>query len=169
MTVTVAASSLFAADGQPGELTGFGPVTGSAVRRIAGYGVLRRMLTDPVGRPLSYAHTTYRPPPHLAEHVQARDVTCRFPTCDVTAAACDLDHRHPWNDGGPTDAENVWALHDGHHLGKTHHRFRAATDPTTGAIFWVTPAGHTYPIHADLAGQLPITGTDPPPDDPPLF
>lgn len=46
---------------------------------------------DPLtGALLDYSHTRYRPPPHLAEHLIARDQTCDFPSCRIPA------HREPY-------------------------------------------------------------------------
>jgi hypothetical protein len=56
--VTVAASTLLGADEQPGELTGYGPITAAHARRIAAdqSGTWRRLLTDPAtGALLDYA------------------------------------------------------------------------------------------------------------------
>lgn len=79
--VTVAASTLLGLDGQPGELAGYGPIPAALARAIAAdpTGTWRRLVTDPTGRLLDYGRTTYRPPTALADHVRARDWTCRFP------------------------------------------------------------------------------------------
>lgn len=158
----------------PAELDGFGPVTATAARRVLDRGMAYRILTDPVGRPLAYASKKYRPSTELAEHVVLRDVTCRFPTCSVPARVSDLDHRLPWRQGGATEPANLWALHRGHHFGKTHHRFRIAADTMTGELCWITPAGHRYPVHPDLQPLIPqaaTTAEPQPPErpDPPPF
>lgn len=49
----------------------------------------------------------HRPPAKLAEQIVLRDRTCRFPGCRHPARACDLDHRRPFDQGGPTTAENL--------------------------------------------------------------
>ncbi len=43
----------------------------------------------------------------LAAFVRARDLTCRWPGCDVPATRCDLDHTIPYAQGGPTHAGNL--------------------------------------------------------------
>lgn len=135
-------------------LHGFGPVTASAVRRVATEGALRRLLTDDAdGRLLEYGRSTYTPPQELADYVIARDVTCRFPTCHAPARHGDIDHKHPWDNGGTTGASNTWALHDGHHLGKTHHGFRIYAD-TAGTTWWITPAGHGYRVDPETVGPI---------------
>lgn len=160
VNMTIPITALIGADDQPGELDGFGPVTATAIRDTAWRGLLHRVVTDPIGEPLAYGRTTYRPPPELAEHIATRDVTCRFPTCNHDARTSDIDHQHPWDQGGPTDPDNLWALHRSHHLGKTHHNFRTITGRADGTVRWVTPAGHTYPVEPELARMLPSTAAE---------
>ena len=48
----------------------------------------------------------YTPSKALADFVRARDLTCRWPGCDVPAVNCDVDHTIPYAKGGPTHAAN---------------------------------------------------------------
>lgn len=163
--VTVAASTLFGADERPGWLAGFGPVTAEAARRIAAEGPWRRLLTDPAtGELLEYGRTVYTPPAELAAFVVARDRTCRFPTCDRDARDADIDHRQPYRQGGETGASNTWALHRGHHVGKTVHGFTVGIGPE-GGFSWTTPAGHSYPVQPEPIG--PVDPEPPPELEPP--
>ncbi|ORA07548.1 hypothetical protein BST16_28080, partial [Mycobacterium asiaticum DSM 44297] len=57
----------------------------------------------------------YRPSQALADFVRARDMTCRWPGCDVAATHCDLDHTIPYNQGGPTHAGNLNCFCRRHH------------------------------------------------------
>lgn len=52
------------------------------------------------------AEPHYRPSAKLAEFVRVRDLTCRFPNCEVPAAHCDIDHTVPWP-FGPTHPSNL--------------------------------------------------------------
>ncbi len=65
------------------------------------------------------AETGYRPSKALADFVRHRDLTCRFPHCDVPASDCDIDHVIPHGDGGPTHASNLSCKCRFHHLLKT--------------------------------------------------
>ncbi|WP_407938607.1 HNH endonuclease [Nesterenkonia haasae] len=38
----------------------------------------------------------------------------------MAAQCCDIDHQHPWHDGGETTASNLWALCRRHHRMKSH-------------------------------------------------
>ncbi len=49
----------------------------------------------------------YTPSKALADFVRARDLTCRWPGCDVPAVRCDLDHTIPFAHGGKTHAGNL--------------------------------------------------------------
>ena len=178
MNVTMAYTTLIGADDQPAHLEGYGPIGAEVARRIAAHGVWRRLLTDPAsGVVLDVGRRRYLPPPELAEHVIARDQTCRFPTCTRSAEGCDLDHSIPWEQGGTTSAGNLGAVHRGHHTDKTHHRWRL-DQPEPGRFVWTAPTGHTYQVDPEIVGLLalpPPPGEDPPADptppnpDPPPF
>jgi Domain of unknown function (DUF222) len=169
VNVTVAYSTLIGADDQPAHLEGCGPITAEVARRLAADGTWRRILTDPAsGAVLDLGRTRYTPPPDLAEHVIARDHTCRFPTCTRPADGCDLDHTTPWERGGVTAARNLGPVHRGHHNDKTHHGWRLH-QPEPGRFVWTAPTGHTYDVDPEIVGLLPKPppGEDPPGEDPP--
>jgi Domain of unknown function (DUF222) len=166
--VTVALSTLLGLDEQPGDLDGSGPIPASLARRIAAdqSGTWRRLVTDPLGRLLDYGRSTYRPPKDLADHVIARDRTCRFPNCNRRAGRCELDHRQPWENGGETNEANLDALCSRHH----HAKHESGWQPRRlddGSNEWPSPTGHryieppaTYPVDRTMhASQDP----DPPP------
>ena len=89
----------------------------------------------------------YRPSAALADFVRCRDMTCRFPGCDVPADHCDLDHTVPYEAGGPTHASNIKAECRKHHLIKTFWcgpgGWRDQQFPD-GTVIWTSPSGHTY-------------------------
>jgi len=175
--VCVALSTLLGLDEQPGDLDGCGPIPASVARRIAAdpTGTWRRLVTDETGRLLDYGRSTYRPPKDLADHVIARDRTCRFPTCNRKAGRCEIDHRQPWEQGGATNEANLDALCSRHH----HAKHQAGWTPKRledGSIEWAAPTGHRY---VEPPATYPIDHTsDPPPQaeseakgdpDPPPF
>jgi hypothetical protein len=173
INVTVPFTTLIGIDDEPGVLTGYGLIHPEVARRIAADATWRRILTDPVtGAVLDFGTTRYTPPRHLADHVMARDVTCRFPTCNWTAEACQLDHtiaHRPDGTGGSTSAANLGPLHDRHHMDKTHHGF-AFVQPGPGRFVITTPAGLTYHVEPEVVGPLidrppDEAGADPPPDE----
>jgi Domain of unknown function (DUF222)/HNH endonuclease len=142
--VTVPASTLLGLEDHPGELAGYGPITAGTARRLAGTGVLRRLLTDPVdGRLLDYGRRIYRPPADLANFVMARDQVCTFPGCAMPAWRCELDHRRPWAVGGTTDSDNMHLLCRRHHRAKDHGPWRAHRN-RDGSTTWISPTGRIY-------------------------
>ena len=162
---------------QPGELAGFGPIPASVARRIAASGVWRRILTDPTnGRVLDYGKTRYRPPKDLAEHIIARDRTCRGVACNRRAETCDIDHTINYPDG-PTADWNLGPFCRPEHNGKTC-RLWHVSQPRPVHFRWRSPTGHPYSKDPDSIGPIieaPADGaatrrTDPPDDpDPPPF
>ncbi|MEW5810598.1 MAG: DUF222 domain-containing protein [Actinomycetota bacterium] len=101
----------------------------------------------------------YAPSRTLAEFVRCRDVTCRFPGCDVPATEADIDHTVPWP-VGPTHASNTKALCRFHHLLKTFWSGPEAWHDRQlpdGTVIWTSPTGHsytTYPGSRDLFPSL---------------
>jgi hypothetical protein len=95
------------------------------------------------------AHTSasaaYRPPTRLREHVIARDLTCRNPVCGQPAWRADLDHTHPWDQGGPTCTCNLGGACRRDHQLKQHPRWKLQqTRP--GWFRWTAPSGRTYQV-----------------------
>jgi hypothetical protein len=162
--VTVAISTLLGIDDHPAHLHGYGPITAETARRIAADGTWRRLLTDPVsGALLDYGTTRYAPPADLVEHVNARDRSCRFPTCTHPAEGCDFDHTVPAAEGGPTSAGNGGPLHRRHHNDKTHHGWWL-DQPEPGRFVWTFRTGHSYEVDPEIIG--PLLAESQRPDDP---
>jgi hypothetical protein len=166
--VTVALSTLLELDEQPGELDGHGPIPATLARRIAAdqSGTWRRLVTDQTGRLIDYGRTAYRPPKDLAEHVIARDQTCRFPHCNRTARHCEIDHRIAWTDGGHTNEGNLHVLCSRHHHLKHETGWHVERLPD-GDTRWTSPSGHRYTQPAATYPTDRTTETDP--DPPPPF
>ncbi len=167
--VAVAASTLLGLDDEPGELTGYGPITAEVARILAGDATWRRILTDPEsGAVLDVGTTTYRPPQHLAELVMARDKTCRAPGCRMPARRCEIDHSRRFPEGA-TAATNLGCgcKHD--------HRMKHETDwdveqLADATFIWTSPTGHTYIVPAEPFLDAPPRSEPPDPAlDPPPF
>ena len=138
----------------PGELAGYGPVAADIARQIAEQqqgSEWRWTLTDPAtGGVIGNGVTRRRPDTGQRRHIEARDRTCVFPGCRMPATDCDLDHRTPWAEGGPTITENLAPLcrHDHqirHHADWTHQPL------PNGDHKWTSRLGHTY----TTSGQSP--------------
>ncbi|WP_082929555.1 HNH endonuclease signature motif containing protein [Mycobacterium sp. 852013-51886_SCH5428379] len=96
----------------------------------------------------------YTPSRALADFVRCRDMSCRFPGCDVPAWNTDIDHTIPYGQGGPTQASNLKCLCRLHHLLKT---FWGWTDHQRrdGTVVWTSPAGETYVTTPGSAALFP--------------
>lgn len=99
-----------------------------------------------VRRPGEKPEPGYRPSTALDEFVRLRDLTCRFPNCDVPAEVCDIDHTIPWP-WGPTHASNLKAVCRKHHLLKTFWHGWSDQQLPDGAVVWTSPAGRRYVTH----------------------
>jgi hypothetical protein len=173
--VTVPASVIMGVSNVPGELTGYGPITAEVSRELARDRVMRRIVTNPVDGSFLAADTnTYRPNSVLRRHIQLRDGTCRFKTCDRPSLVCDLDHskRHP---DGKTCEGNLGPFCERHHIFK--HALDGALahlkQPDPGTFVWTMTTGHVYTTTPPAIGP-PIKDeklTTPPPadnDEPPF-
>jgi hypothetical protein len=80
--------------------------------------LLRRQLAGPAAAaslPLDIAGTYDTIPVHLRRAVRHRDQHCRFPGCDMPAAACDVHHLIHRKDGGRHALTNLALLCRFHH------------------------------------------------------
>src|SRR6202035_1040450 len=117
--------------------------------------------------------TGYVPSPALADFVRCRDLTCRWPGCDVAAIGCDIDHTIPYAQGGATHASNLKCYCRTHHLIKTFLGWTERQLPDAPLIL-PSPAGPTYvstpgsallfPSLCHSVGGFAAPEADPPPD-----
>jgi hypothetical protein len=121
LIVTVPARTLRGDSEAPGEIIGYGPIDADAVRLMAAEAATwSRMWVDPAdGAPVALGRRRYTPTLAMRRQLGARDAACRFPGCDVPAAAAEADHTDEWADGGTTDLANL-AL-----LCREHHRLKS--------------------------------------------
>jgi hypothetical protein len=130
----------------PGEPAGYGPVVADIARRVAEDqhdAEWRCTITDPeTGLPVHTGITRRRPTAAQRRMVQTRDRTCVFPGCRMPAVDCDLDHRIPWSERGPTDMSHLVAACRHDHVIK--HRGWAHQPLPRGDHLWTSPLGHRY-------------------------
>ena len=146
-SVTLAAG----ATGGVAQLAGYGPITTETALELAGSkdATWRRILTDPSsGTVLDVGRTRYRPPKALADHVRARDKTCRTAGCHNPAEDCELDHTTPFPEG-PTAEYNL-ADYCKHCHRMKHTKGWKLTQPKPGYFIWTTPTGRTYEVDPEV-------------------
>jgi hypothetical protein len=138
----------------PGELGGFGPVIADIARQVTERqhgSEWRWTLTHPeTGLPVDQGITRRRPSVGQRRHVETRNPTCVFPGCRMPATGCDLDHRIPWADGGPTRVDHlVPACRHDHRI---RHQAGWKHQPLPGGDhLWTSRLGHRY----TTSGQPP--------------
>lgn len=186
LSLVAPAGTVLAGSDEPGELLGYGPLPAPLVRELAADAVWQRWTSDPTtGHITSLGRRHYRPSAAVADLVRARDLHCRFPTCQRTARNCDLDHVTPFPQGETHEA-NLATECRLHHLTRHRSGFRLRIDPD-GTTIWTTPTGHTITEHPpswgrpppapDLSDAIPppappadaVTPPAPQQDDPPPF
>jgi hypothetical protein len=145
--IRVDLDTLSALTDHPGELSGYGPVIADIARQVAEEGERcewRYTVSDTEsGQPVHNGTTRRRPTAAQRRSVEARSPTCVFPGCRMPATDCDLDHRIPWSEGGPTSIENLAPLcrHDHairHNAGWIHELL------PDGDHQWTSKLGHAY-------------------------
>jgi hypothetical protein len=131
----------------PGELAGYGPVIADVARQVAARQIRaewRFTVTDPdTGEPVHTGTTRRRPNAAQRRSVEAHYRTCVFPGCRMPATGCDVDHRVPWAEGGPTSNANLAPLCRHDHVIKTRSGW-AYTRIPGGDHRWISALGHTY-------------------------
>lgn len=124
---------------------------------IAGGAAVRHLI-----RPGWQPEPGYRPSAALQAFVRMRDLTCRFPMCDVPADRCDIDHAIPWPTG-PTHPSNLRCACRKHHLVKTFWvgagGWSDRQDPD-GTIRWRSPTGRVYMTRPGSSVLFPRWNTD---------
>ena len=129
----------------PGDLDGYGPVIADIARHVTARqetSQWRYTVTHPEsGLPIHVGTTQRRPTTSQRRVVEARHRTCVFPGCRMPARACDLDHRIPWNHGGPTTIDHLAPLCRHDHRNR-HHGWTYQPLPN-GDHLWTSPLGHT--------------------------
>ncbi len=141
------------------------PPRGSEWRGVHSTNPIRGRTCD---TPVDAGRRVYRPPDKTYHYVLARDRTCQFPGCRAAAKRCDVDHRHPYDEGGATCACNLDLLCRVHHRAKTFTTWHAEPG-ADGRLVWTSPTGHRYGTESNhpLISAGAVSAAEP--DDPPPF
>lgn len=145
MNVTIPTVTLEYLADHSGELDGFGPVTAeiahkTVMENIDGEWVFQ--VTDN-GRIVATGTLARRPTEGQKRRILSEYPTCVFPGCRQAAHRCDLDHRKPFSQGGPTHTDNVEPLCRHHHMTRHHAPWLLIRKPN-GDHVWTSPLGHSY-------------------------
>jgi hypothetical protein len=138
--------------GEDGSEIDRGPVLHPEVaRRMSCDARLQFVLTDRKGNALGIGRTSRNVPPWLMRELRARDFGCTFPGCGTTAFV-EAHHIWHWEDGGPTNLDNLVLTCCFHH--KLVHEFGWNVRLNGLVAEWLRPSGTRY-----------APGPDPPPTD----
>lgn len=108
-------------------ISGIGPVSVAAARRLAKDGIVKTVLAD--GADVrAVAHLGRTIPARLRTALEARDQNCVVPGCDEREGL-EIDHIVPFAEGGPTSLDNLARLCHHHHARKTHRGWQLAGGP----------------------------------------
>jgi hypothetical protein len=86
--------------------------------------------------------------------------TCIGANCDVSFDACQVHHVIPWDDGGPTDLENLAPLCSEHHHMVHEGGWKLTLNPDRIAT-WTRPDGTVF--HTGPTIDRAPNGIAPPP------
>ena len=84
-----------------------------------------------------------------------RDGGCAFPGCGTPSGWCDAHHIVHWNDGGPTDLDNLILLSGHHHRTLHHTEWRVEIGPDRKSVFY--PPMSVDPYQQSIGGNSPPT------------
>lgn len=124
-------------DKQPDYLDGAGYLSPRQSQRLLSMVTSERKMNEDLATQVTDAYVV---PAAMAAYVRGRDGTCRGPGCQVPAARCDLDHRIPFDQGGPTTPANLHTLCRKCHNRKTDGVMKVVMD-AMGADHWLFPDG----------------------------
>ena len=131
-----------------GELGGYGPVISDIARQLAAEGERcewRYTIVDTeTGNTVHNGTTRRRPTAGQRRTVESRDPTCVFPGCRMPATDCDLDHRIPWSEGGPTTVRHLAPLCRHDHITVRHNAGWTYMRLPNAEYQWTSSLGHTY-------------------------
>lgn len=157
INVVVSLATLLGFAGDPGEVTGLGPIPAEMARLLAADGVWRAWITDASGAVVSTGSRSYVPSAGLARLVRAREPHCRMPGCRRAAERSDLDHSIPWPRGS-TSMANLGPLCRRHHVLKTHAGWSLVPTGPPGDPDARPPRGPTAGAPDDASGTGPAPG-----------
>nr|WP_042191362.1 HNH endonuclease signature motif containing protein [Kibdelosporangium sp. MJ126-NF4]CEL20028.1 hypothetical protein [Kibdelosporangium sp. MJ126-NF4]CTQ97251.1 hypothetical protein [Kibdelosporangium sp. MJ126-NF4] len=135
-------TTLMGLNREPGEISGYGPITAEYARELAHHATWRRVITDPTGQVLEVSQKRFASPA-LRRHLQLRDRTCRQPGCAVPAQRCETDHSQPHSHGGVTSVGNLAMFCKRHNLMRQRTNWRLE-HPKPGTLVFTTPSKQTH-------------------------
>jgi hypothetical protein len=89
------------------ELSRVGPVALVTAQRLACECLIGRVVMNGVSEMLDLGRLHRTPDPALRRALEIRDRHCAWPACDRPVEWCDAHHIVWWENGGPTNLDNL--------------------------------------------------------------
>ena len=116
LTITATMETLRADPGAPAALLNWGfPISGKALRRIAGDAEITPILLSAKGDPLHVGRKYRTATPKMSKALAERDRRCVWPGCDRPPEWTQRHHELPWALGGRTEVDGMSLLCTRHH------------------------------------------------------
>ena len=131
-----------------------GPISIDTARMLARDCTVTRILLDDNGVLLDCGKEARTATVPQRRALAVRDGGCAFPGCGTPSGWCDAHHIVHWNDGGPTDLDNLILLCGHHHRTLHHTEWRVEIGPDRKSVFYPPMSVDPY--------QQPIGGNSPP-------
>jgi hypothetical protein len=125
----------------PGEIEAGPVIHPETTRRLKCDGRLRFVISDDDGNALGIGRAARNVPAWLMQQVKYRDHGCTFPGCG-SRAFLHAHHIKHWEDGGPTDLNNLLAVCHFHH--KLLHEFGWSVRLIGSRPQWYRPSGSRF-------------------------
>jgi hypothetical protein len=123
--------------GGSARLTSGAVIRGDVARRLACDAGVSRIITKGRSEVLDVGRTTRAIPAGIARAVIARDQHCQHEGCTAPPWACEIHHKQPWSQGGPTTLANVelrcWYHHQLIHKQDEPDAYARGPDATVAA------------------------------------
>jgi Domain of unknown function (DUF222) len=87
---------------EPANLTWVGPISATDARLLACDCAVIPAVLNSAGEVMDIGRKSRIWPTAIRRAIELRDRTCRHVGCDTPAQHCDIHHKTPWADGGPT-------------------------------------------------------------------
>lgn len=113
---------------------------------------LQFVITDKKGNALGIGRTSRNIPPWMMRQLRHRDRHCTFPGCN-RKVYLQAHHIWPWEQGGPTDLDNLTLMCFFHH--RLVHEFGWEVKLRGSEVTWYRPGGKPYEPGPDPPRRLP--------------
>ena len=125
------------------EIEGGPAIHPETARRLLCEARVQSVIEDGTRQPVGLGRLSREPSAWMMRQLRYRDVECRFPGCGSTRFT-QAHHIRWWEDGGPTDLDNLLLVCTFHHK-LVHEMGWSVKGAADGRATWFRPDGSPYP------------------------